>query len=103
MIDHYRSWLEKKPGDRLAMYGLALELKKAGRVDDATEAFESLLARHPTSGAGWFQFGQLFEEDDDEDLAIATWKRGLAALEGDTSEDARRSRSEIEGAIASLE
>lgn len=103
MIEHYRSWLMKKPGDRLAMYGLALELKKAGDVEAAREAFEALLSAHPHSGAGWFQYGQLFEEDDDESQALATWRRGLEALTLATDSEARRSVSEIEGAIASLE
>lgn len=103
MIDHYRSWLVKKPHDRLAMYGLALELKKAGKVSEATEAFEALLAQHPHSGAGWFQYGQLFEEQDDEAQALATWRRGLESLADATDAEARRSVSEIEGAVASLE
>jgi tetratricopeptide (TPR) repeat protein len=103
MLDHYRSWLAKKPDDRMALYGVAFELKKAGRVEEAIEAFETLLAKHPTSGAGWFQFGQLFEEDDEEDQALATWRRGLAALEGATDDNSVRSRAEIEGAIAALE
>lgn len=103
MIDHYRSWLEKKPGDRLAMYGLALELKKAGQIEAAVAAFEALLERHPHSGAGWFQFGELYESADDEETAIATWKRGLEALQDATDAEARRSISEIEGAIDALE
>lgn len=102
-LDHYRSWLTKKPDDRMALYGLAFELKKAGRVDEARDAFESLLAQHPTSGAGWFQYGQLFEEDGDEDTALDTWRRGLEALEGLTDTNSVRSRSEIEGAIDALE
>ena len=103
MIDHYRSWLVKKPNDRLAMYGLALELKKAGEVAHAQEAFEALLEAHPHSGAGWFQYGQLFEEAGDEPQALATWRRGLDALVHATDDEARRSFREIEGAIACLE
>ena len=102
MLEHYRTWLKKKPGDRLAMYGLALELKKHGRMDEAIEAFEALLVEHPTSGAGWFQYGELFEQQGDELKALGTWKRGLEALEGCTDPEARRSVSEIELAIDSL-
>lgn len=99
MIEHYRSWLENKPEDRLAMYGLALELKKAGRLDEAVQAFEALLAVHPQSGAGWFQFGQLFEEAGDEDQALLTWRRGLERLQGSAEAEAQRSIREIEAAI----
>ncbi|MEZ4317819.1 MAG: tetratricopeptide repeat protein [Myxococcota bacterium] len=103
MLQHYQSWLEKKPGDRLAMYGVALELKKAGQTDAAREAFEALLAVHPHSGAGWFQYGALFEEAGEEELAVATWQRGLEALADSTDAEAKRSMSEIRTALAALE
>lgn len=103
MLDHYRSWLEKKPNDRMALYGVAFELKKTGRFDEAVVAFDTLLALHPHSGAGWFQYGQLFEQEDDEDAAVTTWKRGLAALEGATDPNAVRAIGEITTAIDALE
>lgn len=103
MLEHYRSWLTKKPGDRLAMYGLALELKKAGRHDEAVEAFQALLTTHPQSGAGWFQFGQLYEMAGEEETAIATWRQGLETLQGSTDAEALRSIGEIEAAIDALE
>ncbi len=103
MLQHYRDWLEKKPDDRLAMYGVAFELKKRGEVEASRGAFEALLAKHPHSGAGWFQFGALYEEDGDEEEAIAVWKRGLEALKDATDGEARRSVAEIEGALAALE
>ena len=102
MIDHYRSWLQKKPDDRLALYGLAFELKKRGEVEASRTAFERLLALHPTSGAGWFQFGQLFEDEGEEEEAIRVWREGLSALDGVDSDDARRSRAEILSAIDAL-
>ncbi|MCB9674275.1 MAG: hypothetical protein H6737_04110 [Alphaproteobacteria bacterium] len=102
-LDHYRAWLEKKPGDRLALYGVALELKKSGALDEAEQAFEALLAVHPHSGAGWFQYGALFEEAGDEDRAIATWQRGLEVLADATDAEAKRSIGEIESALAALE
>lgn len=102
MLDHYRAWLEKSPEDRMALYGVAFELKKSGRLDASREAFEVLLALHPTSGAGWFQYGQLFEEEGDEDEAIAVWKRGLVALADATDANSRRSVGEIESALDAL-
>ncbi|MCB9668511.1 MAG: tetratricopeptide repeat protein [Alphaproteobacteria bacterium] len=100
-LEHYRTWLEGRPTDRMALYGVAFELKKAGRVDEAREAFEALLALHPDSGAGWFQYGQLLEEDGDEDGAVAVWRRGLEALGDDPAGE--RSRGEISAALAALE
>lgn len=103
MIEHYRAWLLKRPGDRLAMYGLALELKKAGLHEEARVAFEDLLAAHPQSGAGWFQYGRLFEDAGDEAEALAVWTRGLAALQGSDDPEAKRSTAEIRSALAALD
>lgn len=102
-IETFRQYLAKHPNDRFAMYSLALELKRARRFEEAVEAFRALLAVHPDSGAGHYQFGELYREEGLDDEAIATWKAGLAALEGLTSEDARRSRVEIEAALDLLE
>ena len=103
MIEHYRIWLQKDPTHRMAMYGLAFELKKLGEVDAARAAFEKLLEAHPHSGAGWFQYGQLLEEEGEEEEAVAIWRRGLAALKGATDAEAARSRGEISTAIDSLD
>lgn len=98
-IETFRRWLVDKPGDRFAMYALALELKKAGRADEAVEAFEALLAAHPTSGAGHYQLGELFRELGDDERAAAAWRRGLEALRGAQDPEARRSRAEIQAAL----
>ena len=103
MMEHYRAWLKKKPDDRLALYGLAFELKKRGAFDESLAAFEHLLELHPTSGAGWFQYGQLLEEEGEEEQALEVWRRGLAALEGVDTDDGRRSKAEITSAIDALE
>ena len=41
-IAMFRQYLEKKPGDRFAMYGIALELKKEGDVDGAAQRISEL-------------------------------------------------------------
>jgi tetratricopeptide (TPR) repeat protein len=102
-IETFRRWLVDKPGDRFAMYSLALELKKAGRFDEALEAFGALLAAHPTSGAGHYQLGELFREQGDEARAAAAWRVGLEALRGAQDPEARRSISEIQAALDLLD
>lgn len=99
----FEEHLAKKPGDRFALYSLALEHKKAGDVAAADAAFQRLLAAHPQAGAGWYQYGLLFREAGDEARAVAVWKRGIEALEGATDVEARRSRGEIERAIDEIE
>jgi tetratricopeptide (TPR) repeat protein len=99
----YRTYLEKTPGDRFAMYSLALALKKSGDIAGAEQAFRDLLSLHPLSGAGHYQHGLLLHEADRDDDATAAWRRGLDALSGANDPDARRSRSEIQGALDELE
>lgn len=98
----YRDYLKKKPGDRFAMYSLALELKKAGD-SAAEEAFRELLREHPTSGAGHYQLGLLLAALGREDDARSAWEAGLEALQGVRDPEARRSIGEIEGALDDLD
>ncbi|MEO0602139.1 MAG: tetratricopeptide repeat protein [Myxococcota bacterium] len=102
-IDRLRTYLEGKPEDRFAMYSLALEYKKAGEHELAKAAFEALLKVHPDSGAGHYQHGLLFAEAGDEEAARAAWKAGLEQLRGLRTPDARRSTSEIQGALDELD
>jgi tetratricopeptide (TPR) repeat protein len=99
----YEEHLAKKPGDRFALYSLALEHKKAGDVAAADAAFQRLLAAHPQAGAGWYQYGLLFREQGDATRALAVWKRGLDSLKGATDAEARRSVGEIGRAVDELE
>lgn len=101
-IAYFEEFLARRPDDRFARYSLALELRKAGRDDDAAAAFAELLARHPRSGAGHFQLGLLWQERGDDDRARACWEAGLAALAGATDPEERRSVREIESALATL-
>ena len=102
-IEQLEAWLRDKPTDRFALYSLALELKRAGRTDEALARFAALLEAHPTSGAGHYQHGLLHRELGDMPSAKASWEAGLTALAGLQDADARRSRSEIQGALDDLE
>ncbi len=102
-IDVFRDYLLQKPGDRFAMYSLALELCKAERWTEAEAAFQELIAAHPQSGAGHYQFGMLYRAQERYTEALAAWNQGLAALQGTTDREAMRSIAEIEAAIEEVE
>lgn len=102
-IEQLEAWLEKKPTDRFALYSLALELKRAGRLDEARERLVRLLEAHPASGAGHYQHGLLLLEQGDRDGAQAAWEAGLRALAHGRDADARKSRAEIQGALDDLD
>lgn len=94
-IASYEAWLTTHPGDRFALYSLALELERAGRVDEAEARLRELLAAHPLSGPGHYRLGLLLREAGRTDEARAAWEAGAAALAGSTEADARRSAAEI--------
>ena len=85
------------------MYSLALALKKASQFDEAQAAFVALLAEHPQSGAGHYQYGLLYAEEERYEDAMNAWNAGLSALRGANDVEARRSRSEIQSALDDLD
>jgi len=102
-VRFFRDYVEGKPDDRFARYSLALELKKAGAVDEAEEQLVELLRRHPLSGAGHLQLGQLREERDDLEGAAEAFRAGLEALADDRSAEGRKARSELQTALDQVE
>ena len=85
------------------MYSLALEYRKLGHSEQAVTAFEALVAAHPRSGAGWLQFGGVYEDQDDFEAAVAVYQRGLTALGRATDADERRSVAELQAALDTAE
>ncbi len=102
-IDRFRTYLQTNPGDRFALYSLALALVKAERPDEALPVFTELLEHHPESGAGHLQLGLLHHKAKRWAEAQAAWEAGLAALRGVNSPEARKARVEIQGALDDLE
>jgi tetratricopeptide (TPR) repeat protein len=98
-----RAWLDTRPGDRFALYALALELRKDGDDDAALTVFDTLLALHPGSGAGHFQRGRLLLDRGDVEAARRGWDAALEILAPYEDAEATRSRSEIRAALADLE
>jgi tetratricopeptide (TPR) repeat protein len=99
----FEEFLRQKPGDRFAMYSLALELKKSGDIEASERAFRELLARHPSSGAGHYQHGLLLAEAGRIPEARAAWQAGLEALGPLDEAEARRSIGEIQRALDELD
>jgi tetratricopeptide (TPR) repeat protein len=102
-VDTYLSYLAKKPGDRFALYSLALEYGKASDIEAALRTFRELVAAHPAAGAGHYQHGLCYREAGRVTEAAEAWRAGLAALRGLTDPEAQRSYGEIERALEDLE
>lgn len=57
-IETFKAFLEKDPGNSLARYSLAMELRKAGRCDEALAGFADLIERDPKYVPAYFMCGQ---------------------------------------------
>jgi tetratricopeptide (TPR) repeat protein len=65
--------------DPLAWYGLAMEYKSQGRVDDAVRTFETLRAANPEYVAMYLMAGGALETAGKTAEAIAWYDAGIAA------------------------
>jgi Flp pilus assembly protein TadD len=92
--------VESSPNDPFPRYGLAMELKNAGRLDEARAAFEELERRFPDYTAQYLMHLQLLVAMGRVDDARALGGRGLQALrkKGDA-----HALGELEAAIAQLD
>ena len=68
--------------DSFARYGLALEYRSLGRLDDALAAFAVLRAGDPGYVAMYLMAGQIFAELGDKDAAVEWLDAGLLVAEG---------------------
>jgi tetratricopeptide (TPR) repeat protein len=94
-----KAFIAQRPGDPFPQYGLALEYKNAGQLDEAQAAFARLMNAHPTYTAAYLHAGNTSVALGRPEDARAIYARGLEACLG--AGDAH-ARGELEGALASL-
>jgi len=87
------------PDNAFARYGLAMELKNAGRAADAWTHFEYLLTHHPEYSATYAQAGMLLSDLGRLDEARSVFKKGIevAGRQGKT-----HARDELQAALDDL-
>ncbi len=74
--------------DSFARYGLAMEYRKLGRVEDALSAFEALRALDPDYLAMYLMAGQLLIEAQRGDEARVWLEQGVALAKRVSNEQA---------------
>lgn len=91
--------VRQRPDEPFPKYGLAMELAKLERVEQASEAFDSLLEAHPDYVAAYLMAGNHFAKQGDAAKARATYDRGVevAKAAGDD-----HTVGELEVALADL-
>jgi tetratricopeptide (TPR) repeat protein len=94
-----KAFIAQRPADPFPRYGLALEYKNAGRLEEAREVFAALMREHPTYTAAYLHAGNTAVALGSPDDARAIYVRGVEACKAAGDGHAR---GELEGALAAL-
>jgi len=94
-----KAFIAQRPADPFPRYGLALEYKNAGQLEEASDTFAALMNDHPTYTAAYLHAGNTAVALGRPDDARAIYTRGIEACKGANDGHAR---GELEGALASL-
>jgi predicted Zn-dependent protease len=96
----FRSFIEKSPGDPFPRYGLAMEYKNQGQLDDAARAFSELITSFPEYVPAYLMAGQVLAAQGKRDEAAGVWKRGVDAA---TARGDLHAKKELESALTELD
>ncbi len=98
-IEQLMQFIEANPRDPFPRYGLALELRNAGRLEEAERSFDELMASFPDYTPAYLHAGNLLAQLGKRDAAAAAYRRGIEACARRRDDHAR---SELEGALDAL-
>jgi tetratricopeptide (TPR) repeat protein len=98
-IATFRSFIAKSPTDPFPRYGLAMELKGNGQLDDAWAAFEELITQFPDYVPTYLMAGGTLAALARKDEAAEIYRKGIevAQRRGD-----QHARGELEAALSEL-
>jgi tetratricopeptide (TPR) repeat protein len=99
-IEQLQEFITKSPNDPFPRYGLALELKNAGRLDEATTAFATLIEKFPDYTPAYLHAGNTLVARGLRAEARAVFERGIEAC---IRKRDGHARGEIEAALAELQ
>ena len=98
-ISTFRSFIARSPSDPFPRYGLAMELKGQGKLDEAWACFAELIAQFPDYVATYLMAGGTLVALGRKDEAAATYRTGIevSSRRGDS-----HARKELESALADI-
>lgn len=99
-IEQLMQFVAQNPGDPFPRYGLAMELKNAGRLDDAERAFAELMAAFPDYVPAYLHAGNVLAAQGKKDAAAEIYRHGIAACGRKRDSHAQ---GELEAALTALE
>jgi predicted Zn-dependent protease len=98
-IEQLQSFIAERPEDPFPRYGLALELKGQGRLEDAHRTFTELIERFPDYTAAYFHAGAVLVGLGRKKDAAQMYRTGIeaCALKRDF-----HAKGELEAALADI-
>lgn len=75
-LDQLRTMLAEEPGDLFLRYAIALELKRAGDMEQAIAELHSILVEEPEHIASYYQLALLLADTGRTQAAIETCEAG---------------------------
>jgi tetratricopeptide (TPR) repeat protein len=99
-LEKLKGMLEKQPGDAFLLYGVGLELKKLGQLEEAMGYLDRVTGVDRNYCYAYHQKGLIFEAQGDVEGAKKAYRDGIEAAvrSGDG-----HAKGEIEGALAMVE
>lgn len=98
-LEMLKQMLAQDPKNSFAHYGLAMEYSNTGQLDEAVNAFRSLLETDQSYVAAYYHGGQALEKLGRVQEARAFYEQGI---EASTRKGDLHTRSEIEAALSQL-
>src|SRR5215208_853920 len=98
-LEKLKNMLQRQPKDPFLLYGVAMELKKAGDAGKAIEYLKRVIDADPNYCYAYHQLGQIHESTGDVESAKGAYRQGIEAA--NRSGDAH-AREEISGALSMI-
>ena len=95
-------FVEANPGDPFPRYGLAMELKNTGRLDEADRAFVELITKFPDYTPAYLHAGGVLVSLGKREQAADVYRAGMTACGRKQPPDSH-AHSELQAALASLD
>jgi tetratricopeptide (TPR) repeat protein len=91
-------FLKSDPNDPFVIYALATEYNSMNDTEQAFHYYHILVSDHPDYVGTYYHLGKLYEKNDKQEQAIATYQKGMAVARNKRDNHAL---SELQGAYNS--
>lgn len=98
-LEEIQNIIAQIPDDPFPRYGLALEYKNLGQLEDARRAFDELLEKHPAYVPQYLMHGNLLVQMKDKAAARGVLEKGIAAAQAARNQHAL---GELQQALAAV-